>query len=122
MESLVSPIRSLISSALFATVTLLSACATHGPATSPATSVEAKASSVLVPFASDEGVARLGRSGAKIDFAALANQFEAQYNGAFCGPTTAAIVLNTAHGRGSDLRRDEVSRGHCSKIAAKTRF
>ena len=102
-----SPIRSLISSALFATATLLSACATHGPTTIPATtSVEAKASSVLVPFASDEGVARLGRSGAKVDFAALANQFEAQYNGAFCGPTSAAIVLNTVHSRGSDLPRD----------------
>jgi len=103
----VLPIRSLISSALFATATLLSACAAHGPATSSATtSVEAKASSALVPFASDEGLARLGRSGAKIDFAALANQFEAQYSGAFCGPTSAAIVLNTVHSRGSDLPRD----------------
>lgn len=107
-----SPIRSLLSVALFATATLLSACATHGAATSPATtsaattSAEAKASPALVPFASDEGVARLAHSGAKVDFAALANQFEAQYNGAFCGPTSAAIVLNTVNSRSPDLQRD----------------
>ena len=47
----------------------------------------------LVPFASDEGLVRLARSDARADFAALANQFEAQSNAAFCGPTTAAIVL-----------------------------
>ena len=102
-----SPIRSLVCAALLATATLLSACATHGAATSPATtSVEAKASPALVPFASDEGLARLGRSGAKVGFAALANQFEAQYNGMFCGPTSAAIVLNAVHSRDADLPRD----------------
>jgi hypothetical protein len=102
-----SPIRILVSAALFVTATLLSACATQGAATSPATtSVEAKAPAALVLFASDEGLARLGRSGAKVDFAALANQFEAQYNGAFCGPTSAAIVLNTVKSRSADLTRD----------------
>lgn len=103
-----SPIRILVSAALFVTATLLSGCATQGAATSPAatTSVEAKAPTALVPFASDEGLARLGRSGAKVDFAALANQFEAQYNGAFCGPTSAAIVLNTVKSRSADLTRD----------------
>lgn len=102
-----SPIRSLVCAALLATATLLSACATHGAATSPATtSVESKASPALVPFASDEGLARLGRSGAKVDFAALTNQFEAQYNGTFCGPTSAAIVLNAVHSRSADLPRD----------------
>jgi hypothetical protein len=103
-----SPIRILVSAALFVTATLLSGCATRGAATSPAvtTSVEAKAPTALVPFASDEGLARLGRSGAKVDFAALANQFEAQYNGAFCGPTSAAIVLNTVKSRSADLTRD----------------
>ena len=103
-----SPIRVLVSAALFVTATLLSGCATQGAATSPAatTSVEAKAPTALVPFASDEGLARLGRSGAKVDFAALANQFEAQYNGAFCGPTSAAIVLNTVKSRSADLTRD----------------
>lgn len=102
-----SHVRRLLSAALFTAATLLSACATHGPATSLATaSVEAKAESSLVPFASDEGLARLGRSGAKVDFAPLANQFEAQYNGAFCGPTSAAIVLNTLYSRSADLPRD----------------
>lgn len=102
-----SPIRSLFSAAVLATATLLSACTTQGVATSPApASVEAKASPGLVAFASDEGLARLARSSAKADFAPLANQFEAQYNGAFCGPTSAAIVLNAVHSRSADLPRD----------------
>ena len=53
----------------------------------------------LVSFSSDEGLARLARSTAKVDFPALANQFEAQSNPAFCGPTSAAIVLNAVRGR-----------------------
>lgn len=60
----------------------------------------------LVTFASAEGMARLNRADAKVDFAALANQFEAQSNAAFCGPTTATIVLNTVRGRNPDLPRD----------------
>lgn len=60
----------------------------------------------LVPFSSDEGLARLARSNAKVDFPALANQFEPQSNAAFCGPTSAAIVLNAVRGRSSDLPRD----------------
>ncbi len=60
----------------------------------------------LVPFASDEGLARLARSRAKVDFPVLANQYEAQLNAAFCGPTSAAIVLNAIHARASDLPRD----------------
>jgi hypothetical protein len=36
----------------------------------------------------------------------LANQFEADSNGAFCGPTSAAIVLNAVRGRSPDLPRD----------------
>ena len=60
----------------------------------------------LLPFSSDEGLARLARSNAKVDFPALANQFEPQSNAAFCGPTSAAIVLNALHGRGADLPRD----------------
>jgi Phytochelatin synthase len=39
-------------------------------------------------------------------FPVLANQFEAQSNPAFCGPTSAAIVLNAVYGRNPDLRRD----------------
>jgi hypothetical protein len=60
----------------------------------------------LVAFASDEGLARLARSDAKADFAALANQFEAQSNSIFCGPTSAAIVLNTVYSRNPALPRD----------------
>jgi phytochelatin synthase len=60
----------------------------------------------LVPFSSDEGLARLARSTAKVDFPALANQFEPQSNPAFCGPTSAAIVLNAVYGRSADLPRD----------------
>lgn len=62
--------------------------------------------SELVAFASDEGLARLSRSDAKADFPALANQFEPQSNSAFCGPTTAAIVLNAMRGRSPELPRD----------------
>ena len=60
----------------------------------------------LVVFNSDEGLARLARSTAKVDFPALANQFEAQSNIAFCGPTTAAIVLNAVRSGSHDLPRD----------------
>lgn len=60
----------------------------------------------LVAFASDEGMTRLARSPAKVDFPPLANQFEAQTNFLFCGPTTAAIVLNAVRARSPDLPRD----------------
>src|SRR5258706_2092914 len=60
----------------------------------------------LVPFSSDEGLARLARSTAKVDFPSLANQFEAESNGAFCGPTSAAIALNAIRDRSPDLPRD----------------
>jgi hypothetical protein len=48
----------------------------------------------LVEHGSEEGLARLARSRHKADFAALSNQFEAQSNKMFCGPTSATIVLN----------------------------
>jgi hypothetical protein len=68
----------------------------------PSPSVE----QALVAFNSDEGMARLARSTARRDFAALANQFEAQSNITFCGPTTAAIVLNAMFAGSKDLPRD----------------
>ena len=77
---------------------LPSADATHPVAATPAP--------VLVPFASDEGLARLARSSAKAGFARLANQYEAQLNAAFCGPTSAAIVLNAASRPAAQLPRD----------------
>jgi Phytochelatin synthase len=67
--------------------------------------VQASASALL-PFASEEGLARLARSTARADFPTLANQFEAQSNAAFCGPTTAAIVLNTLRAQSPELPRD----------------
>lgn len=60
----------------------------------------------LVGFNSDDGLARLARATAKVDFPALANQFEAQSNIAFCGPTTAAIVLNAVRSGSRELPRD----------------
>ncbi len=62
--------------------------------------------SVLIPFNSELGLARFINASAKVDFPALANQFEAQSNRAFCGPTTAAIILNTVYGRNQSLPRD----------------
>jgi hypothetical protein len=61
----------------------------------------------LVPFASQEGLTRLSRSDARVDFPELANQFEAQSNGIFCGPTTVAIVLNTLYQHQSNLPREK---------------
>lgn len=61
----------------------------------------------LLPFASTEGLARLARSTAKEDFAPLANQFEAQATIAFCGPTSAAIVLNALRPQDGAAPRDQ---------------
>lgn len=60
----------------------------------------------LIPFASEEGMARLARATAKADFPSLANQFEAQSNAAFCGPTSTAIVLNALFYQTPQLPRD----------------
>jgi hypothetical protein len=59
-----------------------------------ASAVQAQA---LVPFSSKEGLARLTRSNAVVNFPTLANQFEPQSNPFFCGPTSAAIVLNALY-------------------------
>jgi hypothetical protein len=61
---------------------------------------------LVISFNSDEGLQRLIRSSAKSDFAVLANHFEAQSNRAFCGPTTAAIILNSVFAKSSSLPRD----------------
>ncbi len=60
----------------------------------------------LVSFASEEGLVRLSRASGRVDFPPLANQFEAQLNRAFCGPTSAAIVLNAARSGSAELPRD----------------
>ncbi|WP_265942861.1 phytochelatin synthase family protein [Dechloromonas sp. A34] len=61
---------------------------------------------VLVPFASPEGLDRLARAAGRSDFAPLSNQFEAQVTIAFCGPTSAAIVLNALDPQGMGAPRD----------------
>jgi len=77
-----------------------------GATNTSAAPVAAASAAGLVPFASDEGMARLARASAKADFPVLANQYEAQLNTAFCGPTSAAIVLNAVHTRSATLPRD----------------
>ena len=69
----------------------------------------------LLPFSSDEGLARLARATAKVNFPALANQFEAESNVAFCGPASAAIVLNAVRDRSPDVPRDR-SRLHSEDL------
>jgi hypothetical protein len=64
----------------------------------PAAAGQPAAATALVPFASAESAARLDRSRAKVDFFHLANEFESQTNRAYCGPTSAVIVLNALRG------------------------
>jgi hypothetical protein len=77
------------------------------PAAHALDSTQAEISLGLVPFSSDEGLARLARSDAKANFPALANQFEAEYNQAFCGPASTAMVLNAVRSGAANLPRDE---------------
>ncbi|HEU5047975.1 MAG TPA: phytochelatin synthase family protein [Rickettsiales bacterium] len=49
----------------------------------------------LINFDSAEGMKRLERSQAKVDFFPLANHFESQENKLFCGVASSVIVLNT---------------------------
>src|ERR1700721_2745436 len=49
----------------------------------------------LISFESAEGMKRLERSQAKVDFFPLANHFESQENKLFCGVASSVIVLNT---------------------------
>lgn len=49
----------------------------------------------LIGWGSPEGIKRLERSQAKIDFFPLANHFESQENGLFCGVASSTIILNS---------------------------
>jgi len=80
---------------------------TPPPAAHALESSQAEISLGLVPFSSDEGLARLARSDAKVNFPVLANQFEAEYNQAFCGPASTAMVLNAVRDGAADLPRDK---------------
>lgn len=76
---------------------LIIACAvlTWAPAGRVDAQEAPKKSPELVRFTSAQSQTRLARSKHKVDFFALANQFEPQMNGGTCGPTSAVIVLNT---------------------------
>lgn len=104
--SAIGSFRAFASTALLLLAALLSACSAFDTSTRTTAGTATHSVSALVPFTSEEGVLRLGRASAKADFARLANQFEAQYNSAFCGPTSAAIVLNAALKSGAELPRD----------------
>ena len=82
-------LKKLLAVLLFGGLAASSSCAVSRRAPDAATG-----SPRLVAFADPDGVARLGRSHHRVDFFQLANQFESQTNKAFCGPTSAAIVLN----------------------------
>lgn len=74
---------------------LLTACATP--------STIQKTQSAIVKWGSPEGISRLAESNYKVDFFKLANQFESQNNKLFCGPASAAIVLNALRIRNSKV-------------------
>lgn len=96
--------KKLLAVLLFAGLAASVSCALRrdGSAREPAAT-----SAGLVPFADPESMVRLGRSRYTVDFFHLANQFEGQTNKAFCGPTTAAIVLNTLRAGNDRLDKPE---------------
>jgi phytochelatin synthase len=99
----------------FARITLaLFLAAAPCPAALAFDNPSAAASQALVPFASDEGLARLARSSAKVDFPVLANQYEEELDAAF-GPASAAMVLNAVKAKSGDLPKDD-SRLHADDL------
>lgn len=97
---------------LMALVSMNLACQTVNPNKLYAADNEAG----LVEFSSNESIERLSAANAKVDFFTLANQFEAQSNGLFCGPTTAAIVLNSLRAGKADLLPKDRSRLNESEL------
>ncbi|OQK16600.1 hypothetical protein AU255_01460 [Methyloprofundus sedimenti] len=61
----------------------------------------------IVGWGSSEGISRLEESRYKTDFFKLANHFESQHNKIFCGPTSAAIVLNSLRVRNGSIQIPE---------------
>lgn len=61
----------------------------------------------IVDWGSAEGISRLEESRFKTDFFKLANHFESQHNKLFCGPTSAAIVLNSLRVRNGSIQIPE---------------
>ncbi len=74
----------------------LNACATTGTA-------QKISDPAIVSWGTDEGIKRLEESQYKVDFFKLANHFESQNNKLFCGPASAAIVLNALRVRNSAM-------------------
>ncbi|NOQ12971.1 MAG: phytochelatin synthase [Methyloprofundus sp.] len=58
----------------------------------------------IINWGSAEGISRLEESQYKTDFFKLANHFESQHNKIFCGPTSAAIVLNSLRVRNGAIQ------------------
>ena len=61
----------------------------------------------IMDWGSAEGIRRLEESNYKADFFKLANHFESQHNKIFCGPTSAAIVLNSLRVRNGNIKIPE---------------
>ncbi|WP_428356534.1 phytochelatin synthase family protein [Methyloprofundus sp.] len=61
----------------------------------------------IVNWGSATGIHRLEESNYKTDFFKLANQFESQHNKIFCGPASAAIVLNSLRVRNGSIQLPE---------------
>jgi len=61
----------------------------------------------IVDWGSSAGISRLEESKYKIDFFKLANHFESQNNKIFCGPASAAIVLNSLRVRNGNIQLPE---------------
>ncbi|NOR81490.1 MAG: phytochelatin synthase [Methyloprofundus sp.] len=73
-------------------------------ACSVSTNTTIPADQPIVSWGSPKGIARLEESKYKIDFFKLANHFESQHNKIFCGPTSAAIVLNSLRVRNGNIQ------------------
>ena len=67
----------------------------------------APAPAALVSFSEPASIQRLERSKFKVDFFHLANQFESQSNKAFCGPTSATIVLNALRAGNAQIEKPQ---------------
>ncbi|MBL4794601.1 MAG: hypothetical protein JKY24_03625 [Pseudomonadales bacterium] len=67
--------------------------------------VFSKEANILVEWGSDEGVLRLSRSKAKVDFFPLANNFESQTNKVYCGVASSTIVLNALRVRNTETKK-----------------
>lgn len=67
--------------------------------------VFSKEANILVEWGSDEGMLRLSRSKAKVDFFPLANNFESQTNKVYCGVASSTIVLNALRVRNTETKK-----------------